>query len=69
MWMQLYVKAASTWHRVADDIGPKVADDLIDELNDVLGACVQGDIEALGHIQRVHIGYGYARIKRVFGID
>jgi DNA-binding GntR family transcriptional regulator len=69
MWMQLYVKAASTWHRVADDIGPKVADDLIDELTDVLSACEQGDIEALGHIQRVHIGYGYARIKRVFGID
>ncbi len=69
MWMQLYIKAASTWHRVADDIGPGVADDLIDELTDLQSACGRGDIEAVGFIQRVHIGYGYARIKRVFGIE
>lgn len=69
MWMQLYVQAASTWHRVADDIGLGVADDLIDELTDLQGACRRGDIEAVGFIQRVHIGYGYARVKKVFGID
>lgn len=69
MWMELYVKAASTWHRVADDIGPRVADDLIDELTDLKSACGRGDIEAVGYIQRVHIGYGFARIKRVFGIE
>jgi DNA-binding GntR family transcriptional regulator len=67
-WMELYVKAASTWHRVADDIGPQVADDLIDELSDLQGAFARGDMEAVGFIQRVHIGYGYSRIKRVFGI-
>lgn len=68
MWMQLYVQAASTWHRVADDMGLGVADDLIDELTDLQGACRRGDVEAVGYIQRVHIGYGYARVKRVFGI-
>lgn len=69
IWMQLYVQAASTWHRVADDIGPGVADDLIDELTGLQSACVRGDMEAVGFIQRVHIGYGYARIKCVFEIE
>lgn len=69
IWMQLYVQAASTWHKVADDIGPGVADDLIDELSDLHRACVRGDIQAVGFIQRIHIGYGYERVKKVFNIS
>lgn len=69
MWMQLYVQAASTWHRVADDLGLDVADDLIEELTDLVNAVRRGDIQAVGHIQRVHIGYGYTKVRKVFGIE
>ncbi len=68
MWLQLYVQAASTWHRVAETMGPDVVDALIDELNDLISAVKRGDAESIGHIQRVHISYGYIKVKTVFGI-
>jgi DNA-binding GntR family transcriptional regulator len=68
MWLQLYVQAASTWHRVAEIMGPDVVDALIEELKDLIFAVERGDADSVGHIQRVHISYGYAKVKTVFGI-
>jgi DNA-binding GntR family transcriptional regulator len=69
MWLQAYVQAASTWHRVAETIGPAVAGALIEELAALISAVERGDVEAVGHIQRIHIGYGFAKVKEVFDLS
>ncbi|KIC21080.1 MULTISPECIES: GntR family transcriptional regulator [unclassified Leisingera] len=63
-WTQAYYQAASTWHRVVDRAGAEVADALVAELVDLENALAENDILAVGYIQRIHIGYGYARIKK-----
>ena len=63
-WTQAYYQAASTWHRVVDCAGAEVADALVAELTDLEMALAERDIQAVGYIQRIHIGYGYARIKK-----
>lgn len=63
-WTQAYYQAASTWHRVVDSAGAEVADALIAELVDLETALREDDIRAVGYIQRIHIGYGYTRIKK-----
>lgn len=62
-WWQTYCQAASTWYRVGKQIGPEVAEALVAELADINTALENGDAAAIGFIQRVHIGYGYQRIK------
>ncbi|WP_052248896.1 GntR family transcriptional regulator [Leisingera sp. ANG-Vp] len=63
-WTQAYYQAASTWHRVVDCAGAEVADALVAELVDLENALIEKDIQAVGYIQRIHIGYGYARIRK-----
>ncbi|MEM9104041.1 MAG: GntR family transcriptional regulator [Pseudomonadota bacterium] len=62
-WLQTYWQAASTWHRVAERAGTEVGPALISELTDLDAALDQSDLQAVGLIQRIHIGYGYARIR------
>lgn len=67
-WAQAYYQAASTWHRVVDRAGSEAATALVAELEDLETALAERDIEAVGYVQRIHIGYGYARIrKHLFG--
>lgn len=68
MWLQTYVQAASTWHRVAETMGPAIVTTLIEELRDLITAVESGDAEAIGYVQRLHIGYGYGKVKAVFGL-
>ncbi|MCV2866722.1 GntR family transcriptional regulator [Albidovulum sediminicola] len=68
MWLQAYVQAASTWHRVADTMGPEVSEALVKELTDLIIAVERGDAEAIGYIQRVHIGYGFGKVKEVYSL-
>ncbi|WP_293572965.1 GntR family transcriptional regulator [Phaeobacter sp.] len=63
-WTQAYYQAASTWHRVVDCAGPEVGDALVAELVDLETAMAEQDIQAVGYVQRIHIGYGYTRIKK-----
>ncbi len=63
-WWQTYYQAASTWHRLGHALGAEVAEALVSELREVGRALNSGDVAAIGHIQRVHIGYGFARIER-----
>lgn len=67
MWFQTYVQAASTWHQVAETMEIEVAEALVRELADLAVAVKQGDAEAVGYIQRIHISYGFKRIKEIFG--
>ncbi|SPJ31045.1 GntR family transcriptional regulator [Falsiruegeria mediterranea] len=67
-WTQAYYQAASTWHRVVDSAGSEVAEALLAELIDLEMALMEQDVMAVGYIQRIHIGYGYARIRKfLFG--
>jgi len=67
-WTQAYYQAASTWHRVVDSAGPEVAEAMVAELTDLENALKERDVMAVGYIQRIHIGYGYARIRKfLFG--
>jgi DNA-binding GntR family transcriptional regulator len=62
-WAQAYCQAASTWHRLVECAGAEMAEALVAELLDLETALRAGDILAVGYVQRLHIGYGYARIK------
>ncbi|MFZ7091761.1 GntR family transcriptional regulator [Primorskyibacter sp. 2E233] len=62
-WWQTYYQAASTWYRAGNQIGPEVAQALVEEMEDINTALNLGDVAAIGFIQRTHIGYGYQRIK------
>lgn len=64
-WTQAFYQAASTWHNLIEDAGEEAAEALINELVDLETALLEGDIEAVGHLQHVHISYGYRRIRRV----
>lgn len=66
-WLHTYYQAASTWHRVAQASGPEVVGALMDELTDLSAAVRQGDAKAVGYTQRIHIGYGFAKVLRLFG--
>lgn len=63
-WLHTYYQAASTWHGVADALGADVVTALIEELTDLVAAVRQGDAKAVGYTQRIHIGYGFAKVRR-----
>lgn len=63
MWLQTYIQAASVWHLVADSMRSEVADALIEELTDLITAVKHRDAEAVGYVQRVHIMYGFQKVK------
>lgn len=67
-WQQTYYQASSTWHSVARIVGVDVARSLVNELTEVNAALGAHDLEALGYVQAIHIGYGFERIKKhLFG--
>lgn len=63
MWLHTYFQAASTWYRVANVIPEEVTQALVEELLDLIDAARHRDSEAMGYIQRIHINYGFYRIK------
>ena len=62
-WLQTYYQAASTWYRIGQLAPQQASVALIDELRDLHLAMKQNDLTAVGLLQRIHIGYGYQRIK------
>lgn len=62
-WWQTYYQAASTWYGLSNQMGPEAATALVAELRDINVALENCDTAAIGFIQRIHIGYGYQRIK------
>ncbi len=63
-WWQTYYQAASIWYHVGLAAETEVTNALVSELSEIDSALAIGDVAAVGHIQRVHIGYGYARIQK-----
>lgn len=66
MWLQTYIQAASVWHSVAELRSADVVDALVEELNDLIIAVARRDVEAVGYVERVHIGYGFNKVKDTF---
>lgn len=62
-WLQTYHQAASTWYRIGKLAQQEAATALVHELQDLQQAMAHNDLTAVGLVQRVHIGYGYQRIK------
>ena len=62
-WRQSYYQAASTWYRIATLAGSDVASGLVLELKEMNEALEQENLSAVGFVQRIHIGYGFQRIK------
>lgn len=69
MWLQTYVQAASTWYLVSRGREAEVTDALLEELTDLVNAVRHVDIEAVGYIQRIHISYGFGKIRDFFEFD
>lgn len=63
-WRQAYYQAASTWYNIATAANDVTAQALVSELQDINEALREGDVAAVGYIQRIHIGYGYKRIRQ-----
>ena len=62
-WQQTYYQAASTWYQIGKLTEQEAAAALVHELTDLTQALRQNDLAAVGLVQRIHIGYGYQRIK------
>jgi len=62
-WQQTYFQAASTWYKLAS-VADGTADALVSELQDINEALGENDASAIGYIQKIHIGYGYKRIRQ-----
>lgn len=65
MWNLLYSQSASTWYRVAMQDEAQVSSSLVEELSDLVLALESRDAEAVGLSQKIHIKYGFARIKKL----
>lgn len=65
MWLQVYVQAASTWHRLAETIGSDATQALVEELTALLAAAQRGDSDAIGHVQRIYIGYSFRKLEEI----
>lgn len=65
MWLQVYVQAASTWHRLAETIGADATQALVEELIALLSAAQRGDSDAIGHVQRIYIGYSFRKLQEI----
>jgi DNA-binding GntR family transcriptional regulator len=62
-WNQVYYQASSVWHRMERKVGFEAYDALVEETSDLLIALERNDINAVGYVQRLHIGYGFQRIE------
>lgn len=68
-WRQTYFQAASIWYRITDMTAKETLPLLVSELSELVQALENNDLVAVGHIQRVYIGYGYARIQHHLFMD
>lgn len=62
-WRQTYYQAASTWYQISQKAQQETTVAFIQELQELLTALQRRDLQAVGLVQRVHIGYGYQRIQ------
>jgi DNA-binding GntR family transcriptional regulator len=58
MWDRFYFQVARMWYDLARGLGEEVSKSLIRETEDVLDAMRDGDVLAIGYIQRNYIAYG-----------
>ena len=62
-WRQTYYQAASTWYQISQLAQEETSAAFVQELKELISALEKSDLNALGLVQRIHIGYGYQRIQ------
>ncbi len=62
LWDQLYFQAARVWYSHVQHSPQEVAHALLREAIEMEEALGEGDIMAVGYVQRNHIAYGYRRV-------
>jgi len=62
LWDQLYFQAARFWYRHVQAHPREVAQSLVREAREVEAAMREGDVQAIGYVQRNYIAYGYRRL-------
>lgn len=64
LWDNLYFRAARVWYDIARSFSSEAVDYLQEELDETLTAAREGDMVALGYVQRNHIAYGLKRVRQ-----
>jgi len=64
LWDQLYFQSARVWYNHVQRNPREVANSLLREAREVEAALDEGDVLAVGYVQRNYIAYGYRRVIR-----
>lgn len=66
MWDHFYFQAARIWYALAREHGAEVAASLVNELREVHRAMADGDMVAVGYIERNYIAFGLRQVTAQF---
>jgi DNA-binding GntR family transcriptional regulator len=66
MWDHFYFQAARIWYALAREHSATVAASLVGELTEVHRAMAEGDMVAVGYIQRNYIAFGLRQVSTHF---
>jgi DNA-binding GntR family transcriptional regulator len=66
MWDHFYFQAARIWYSLAKEFAPEASASLVDELAEVHKAMKDGDMVAVGYIERNYIAFGLRKVKAHF---
>jgi hypothetical protein len=63
MWDHFYFQAARIWYTLVREFALEASASLVDELAEVYKAMKDGDIVAVGYIERNYIAFGLRKVK------
>ncbi|MCS3765920.1 MULTISPECIES: GntR family transcriptional regulator [Bradyrhizobium] len=66
MWDHFYFQAARIWYSLAQEFAAEASASLVDELAEVDKAMKDGDIVAVGYIERNYIAFGLRKVNAHF---
>jgi DNA-binding GntR family transcriptional regulator len=66
MWDHFYFQAARIWYALAKESAAEVSASLVDELAEVHKAMKEGDLTAVGYIERNYIAFGLRKVSEHF---
>jgi DNA-binding GntR family transcriptional regulator len=63
MWDHFYFQVARIWYALAKEIAEDVSASLVNELTEIHHAIIEGDLVAVGYIERNYIAFGLRRVS------
>jgi DNA-binding GntR family transcriptional regulator len=69
MWDHFYFQAARIWYALAKESAAEVSGSLVDELAEVHKAMKEGDLVAVGYIERNYIAFGLRKVSAHFSSE